>query len=376
MSGRRLRVLLVAAATSVTGGGERHVADLMERLPSMGIDVGLVAPAGGDLAALAGHAGIPFHRAEIGGRLSWQGLSHLRSAIRAFDPDLVHAHGSRAAFYARLADAEASRRVVYTLHGIHVDKAGSAVRQRVLLMAERLLKCWTAAFITVSEADRRTGSRLGIITAAASTVVHNGIGMPAARPERGALRSELGIASDVSLALSVGRFEEPKDQCTLITAWAEVLERMPGAVLALIGSGQLEGELRALIAGLDIGDSVRLLKPRPSLASAYADADLFCLSSRWEGLPYVILEAMSYGLPVVSTNVDGIPEAVADGESGLLVPSRDPEALAAAIVRLLDDPEQRSRMGEAGQRIVRERFGLERMVDELAAVYRGVAGRD
>lgn len=376
MSGRRLRVLLVAAATSVTGGGERHVADLMERLPHMGVDVGLVAPAGGDLAAMAGHAGIPFHRAEIGKGFSLQGLAQLRSAISTFDPDVVHAHGARAAFYARLADAEASRRVVYTLHGIHVDKAGSAARQRALLATERLLKRRTAAFITVSEADRRTGGRLGMIVVAASTVIHNGVVMPLARPVRGAFRAELGIAPDVPLVLSVGRFEEPKDQRTLVTAWAEVLQRMPEAVLALIGSGRREEELRALIASLDIGHSVSLLAPRPDLAPAYADADLFCLSSRWEGLPYVVLEAMSYGLPVVSTDVDGIPEVVTPGETGVLVAPGDPGALADAVFGVLGDADHGRRMGVAGARIVAERFSLDRMVEGIVQVYRRVASGD
>jgi glycosyltransferase involved in cell wall biosynthesis len=137
----------------------------------------------------------------------------------------------------------------------------------------------------------------------------------------------------------------------------------------------MESRLRALASDLDLGESLRFVEPLPDLALAYADADLFALSSLWEGLPYVVLEAMAHGLPVASTNVDGIPEAVEHGVSGLVVPPRDPAALADAILRLLGDPAMRARMGEAGQRIVRERFGLERMADELVAVYRDIAGR-
>lgn len=372
---RDLRVLLVAAATSTTGGGERHVADLVRLLPSRGIELGLVSPPGGDLALLAANAGVPFHHADIGEGLSLKGRGQLASAISTFQPDIVHAHGSRAAFYARLADPRAAERVVYTLHGIHVDKAGTALRRRVLLAAERMLRPRTARFVTVCDADKRTGARLGVLTGRLTTPVYNGVDVPTSRPTAGVFRAELGLAEDAPLALSVGRLTEPKDQATLLRAWALVRERVPGATLALIGAGALGRPLHALAAELGLGSSARFVAPRPDLSPAYTDADLFCLSSLWEGLPYVILEAMSYALPVVSTGVDGIPEAVAQGESGALVPPADPDALADAIVRLLGDADARARMGAAGEEIVRERFGLGRMADELVAVYRAASGR-
>jgi glycosyltransferase involved in cell wall biosynthesis len=370
---RDLRVLLVAAATSTTGGGEKHVADLLRLLPPRGIEVGLVAPPGGDLALLAANAGIPFHHAEIAGGLSFAGRSQLASAIGTFQPDVVHAHGSRAAFYARLADPKAARRVVYTLHGIHVDKAGTPLRRWALVRVERLLRRRTARFVTVCDANMRAGERLGILDARRTTTVYNGIDVPGAPQPRGTFRAELGLSDDTPLALSVGRLTWPKDQATLLRAWALVHDRVPGAVLALVGEGELDAELRALAAELGLAESVRFVAPREGLAPAYADADVFCLSSRWEGLPYVVLEAMSFGLPVVSTRVDGIPEAVVDGTSGLLVPPSAPEALASAIAGVLDDPDTRARMGAAGAAIVAERFGLGRMADEIVAVYRALA---
>ena len=372
MTARDLRVLLVAAATSTTGGGEKHVADLLRLLPSRGVEVGLVAPPGGDLALLAADAGIPFHHAEIAGGLSFAGRSQLASAIGTFQPDVVHAHGSRAAFYARLADPKAARRVVYTLHGIHVDKAGTPLRRWALVRVERLLRRRTARFVTVCDANMRAGERLGILDARRTTTVYNGIDVPGAPQPRGTFRAELGVPDDIPLALSIGRLTWPKDQATLLRAWALVHDRVPGAVLALVGEGELDAELRALAAELGLAESVRFVAPREGLAPAYADADVFCLSSRWEGLPYVVLEAMSFGLPVVSTRVDGIPEAVVDGTSGLLVPPSAPEALASAIAGVLDDPDTRARMGAAGAAIVAERFGLDRMADELVAVYRGL----
>jgi glycosyltransferase involved in cell wall biosynthesis len=365
------RVLLVAAATSTTGGGERHVADLLRRLPADGVEVGLACPAGGDLSALAESLGIAVFAANVASGFSPASTSALRRAIEAFAPDVVHAHGSRAAMFARLADPRPRARVVYTVHGIHIDKAGSPARRAALLRLERRLRYRTAAWITVCGADLDKGERLKILRRERSHVVHNGIAMPPplAAPMLGDFRAELGISRETPLALSIGRLHEQKDQRTLLDAWAGVRGEFPDAVLALVGSGEMEGELRVRSVALSLGDSVRFVPPRRDLAPVYADSDLFVLSSRWEGLPYVVLEAMAYELPVVSTAVDGIPEAVMNEDTGLLVPARDPVSLAAAMRRLFRDPELRASMGASGRARVERHFTLEEMVEGVLRVY-------
>lgn len=368
------RVLLVAAATSTTGGGERHVADLMQAMASGPLRLGLLSPAGGDLPALAASLGVPHHVAEIGGTFAPVGTRQVRAAVDAFRPDIVHAHGSRAAFYARRGDPRATERCIYTLHGIHIDEAGSPLRRAALLRVERGLVRRTARFVTVCRSDAVKGMALAILDSEKTTTVYNGITVPSALPRRGEFRTEIGLSADVPLALSIGRLHEQKDQATLLRAWARVRERVRGAVLALVGSGSLEPDLRSLARRLELGDSLKFLAPRRGLASAYVDADVFCLSSLWEGLPYVVLEAMSFGLPVVSTAVDGIPEAVAHGESGLLVPPRDVGALGDAIVSSLSDPIRAQAMGAAGRARVLREFTLDHMVDETLAVYRRLLG--
>lgn len=372
MAVRAPRVLLVAAATSTTGGGERHVADLMRGLPVAGFEVELLCPAGGDINELAASLGIRVHNAEIGG-LSLAGLRAARAIIRHSAPDIVHGHGSRAAFYARLADPSARQRMIYTVHGIHADRSGSPLRRFASTVAERALRRRTAHFVCVSEADARHGAEIGLLDPARTTVVYNGI-ESIAPVAPGGFRDELGITEGTPLALAVGRYSQPKDHPTLLRAWALVHERMPDAVLALIGGGELGPATRALVTSLGLGSSVRFVAPRPDLVPAYTDADVLALSSLWEGLPYVVLEALACGTPVVSTDVDGIPEAVTHGVSGLLVPPAQPEALGAALVSLLGDPSRARGMGEAGRAAVAERFGLARMIDELADVYRGILG--
>ena len=368
-----MRVLQVAAATALDGGGEKHVADLLRRLPAAGVEVALAAPPHGGLWELAASLGVPAFATPIEQGFSGRAFAGFRAALAALEPGIVHAHGSRAAAFARAADPLARRRVVYTLHGIHADQ-GSRARRGVLLGVERTLRPRTARFIAVSRANRDKGARLGIVDPARTAVVPNGIDFPPPAVARGAFRRELGLAGGQPLILSVGRFDVPKDQATLLRAWGRLGPAFPDAVLALVGAGHLEPELRAVARAEGLGERVRFVAPRPGLASAYTDADLFVLSSLWEGLPYVLLEAMAFGLPVVATAVDGIPEAVAAGETGLLVPPADPEALAEALARLLAAPSARSAMGAAGAGRVRERFTLDAMVSGVVGVYAEVCG--
>jgi glycosyltransferase involved in cell wall biosynthesis len=368
-----MRVLLVAAATATDGGGENHVADLLKRLPSAGVDVALAAPAGGDLGELAASLGVDAFDAPIRRAFSVGAVLTLRRTIQLMGPDIVHAHGSRAAAFARAADPLSRERVVYTVHGIHADHAGSPARQTVFLGIERLLRPRTACFVAVCRSDAEKGARLGLLDPLRTTVLHNGIEFPPGITVPGGFRAEIGVDGRAPLVLSIGRFHEQKDQMTLLRAWTFACPAHPDAVLALIGSGAEDGRLRAFAISEGIGDRVRFARPRADLAPAYTDADLFVLSSRWEGLPYVVLEAMAYGLPVVSTGVDGIPEAVHDGQTGLLVPALDPQALGDALSRLIASLAERSRMGEAGRARVRAEFSLDRMVDGIVGVYREVA---
>ena len=363
-----MRVLEVAAATALDGGGEKHVADLLRRLPAAGVEVALAAPPGGGLGELAAALGVPAFATPIERGFSARAFAGFRAALASLAPDVVHAHGSRAAAFVRAADPLARRRVVYTLHGIHADQ-GSPARRGVLLAVERALRPRTARFIAVSRGNRDKGARLGILDPVRTIVVPNGIEVPPPAAVRGAFRRELGLAEERPLALSVGRLDVPKDQATLLRAWGLLGGACPEAVLVLVGTGHLEGELRTIAREEGLGERMRFVAPRPGLASAYADADLFVLSSLWEGLPYVLLEAMAYGLPVVATAVDGIPEAVAAGESGLLVPPCDPEALAAALARLLAAPAERAAMGAAGAERVEALFTVDAMVAGVVRVY-------
>jgi glycosyltransferase involved in cell wall biosynthesis len=368
MTADRPVILLLADANSTSLGAERHVVDLIARLPSEGFRVVLGCPAGGDLASLAESMGLAVHPLPFDKNPSTATLRAVRSAIARVGPNVIHCHGSRSATYARLCDPLSARRVVCTVHGIHAGR-GASLRRTLLTFVEPVLRRRTACFITVCNADATAGARLRILTPSRTSTIHNGIQLPLPEKPRGKFRKELSI-DERPLVLSVGRFHPQKDHMTLVEAWRIVSRSRPDAVLALMGAGPLEDKVRAAVHRMGLSPNVHLVSPRKEVGEAYADADVFALSSRSEGLPYVVLEAMAHGLPVVGTSVGGVPEAVDDGVTGLLVPSRDPLALSAAILRLLSHPDQARQCGSTGRTKVARDFTLQRMVAQLTDVYR------
>jgi glycosyltransferase involved in cell wall biosynthesis len=206
-------------------------------------------------------------------------------------------------------------------------------------------------------------------------VVYTGLDEERFQPaDRAAARQKLGLPAGAPLLLFVGRDVVKKGLLVLFEAMPRVLAARPAAVLCVIGSGGATPEIRAAAQRTEAGDRVRLLGARPNeeLPAWYAASDVVLLPSFREGLPNNLVEAAACARPIVATNVDGIPEVVLDGETGLLVPKGDAAALAAAIGRLLDDPELARRMGEAGRRHVLARFSWKKHADEMISVYESV----
>jgi glycosyltransferase involved in cell wall biosynthesis len=176
-------------------------------------------------------------------------------------------------------------------------------------------------------------------------------------------------------AVFVARLAPEKDVPTLLRATALICRQRPGFRLAIAGDGPSLPEMRRLVSDLNIADRVQFLGLVHNVPALLAEARLFVLSSISEGVPLTLLEAMASGLPVVATSVGGTPEVVNDCETGLLVPPRDPPALAAAMTRLLDDNDLARTMGEAGRRRVERHFDIRQMVATYERIYLG-SGRE
>ena len=353
-----MRVLHVDSARGWRGG-QNQVWLSARGMAARGHDVVVACRAGGVLAERARAAGLAVREMRFRGDL-WPGAAlTLASALRETRPDVVHLHDPHAVSAGLLARRLAGRRALVATRRVDFALRGFLSRRKYAA-CDRV--------IAVSEAIAGVLRRGGLAPDRVR-VVHEGVpDRPAQAGGREALR-ELGIPEDAPVVGNVAALTGHKDQATLLAAAAKVAVRVPEARFVIVGEGELRGRLEALSRELG-------LERRCVFAGFRADVDrlipaftVFCLSSHMEGLGTSLLDAMSFGVPVVATAAGGIPEAVTDGITGRLVPPRDPDALAAALVEALAHPAQRAEWGRAGRRRFEERFTADRMVEATLAVY-------
>ena len=188
------------------------------------------------------------------------------------------------------------------------------------------------------------------------------------------VRKRLGIAKDESLVLSVGRLSREKAHIDLLSAFDRLRENNPAAksTVVIVGEGPERASLAAAAASLRLTERVIFVGEVSNVQPYYAAADVVVLPSHSEGSPYVLLEAMAANVPIVATAVGGVPEMVEDEESALLVPQRDPRAMAAAIARVLTDPALAQRLTANASALVATRYSPETYVRSILEIYRGV----
>ena len=210
-------------------------------------------------------------------------------------------------------------------------------------------------------------------------VVLHGVGADRAAPHgvataRATARASLGLGPDEPVIGTVGNFTAKKDQATLLRAVARLGERLPAVRLVLVGSGPLDADLRRLVTTLELDANVVFAGSRGDVPDLLPAFDVFALSSRFEGLPIALLEAMASGLPCVATTVGGIPEVITDGRDGLLVEPADPGGLADALSALLGDPTRRDEVGRHAARRATD-FEVTGAVRQIERVYDEALGR-
>jgi len=343
-------------------GGEQQVLLLMRRQRTRGDEPHLAAPAEGALAQRAMGEGFPLHRVPMRGTWDLGSVLAIAKLHRTLRPDVVHWHAARAhalgAMAALLSRGPAlvlSRRVDFPVR----RSVGSRLLYRLDI----------DAIAAISEAVRGALVQSGL-DAAGIHIVPSGIdAAPLLGPfDRPAARARLGMGESEIVALNVAALAPHKSQTDLLRAAAITKERCPLLCVWIVGEGPLMSALHAEHASLRLGDTVRFLGFRSDVADLLRAADLFCLSSRLEGLGTSILEAMAAGLPVVATRAGGIPEIVAEGVTGLLVPPGNPDALADALVAMASDTVRRTGMGGAARERARG-FSADRTAELTRALY-------
>lgn len=366
----KLRVLEVLATLN-RGGAERIAVTLVRGLDPADFETGLVTlfhPGPQSLASeLEGH---PVRRWSLGKRKGFDPRMwpRLRRVFRQWRPHVIHTH-SYVLRYVWPATLGAGRpAVIHTVHN-EAHKEVDAIGRWFNRMAFRS----GAAAVAISERIARSFRRVYGFDPAA--VIPNGINLARyqdAAAGRLAWRSARGFQDDDFLVVSVARLEPQKDHLGLIRAFQLGLGQDPRRHLLIAGTGSDEPKARALASQLALERRVHLLGVVEDVPGLLGAADLFALSSRWEGSPLAVIEAMATGLPVVATAVGGVPELVLDRVTGLLVPPGDPARLSEALRLLASDPELRSRMSAAARERARQ-FTAEAMTSAYAELFRRCA---
>ena len=358
---------MLFARSDIVGGVSVIMRNLCVALDGYGIEtVAITGGSGPYLADLSVHrvpyVTIPSLSAPVNPTRDLRALAALRAALRTVKPDLVACHSSKAGVLGRMAAASIGLPAVYTAHGWSfsegVPRKAAMVRLRI---EKEMARRFPTAILDVCERDRTVALRCGVGLPEQHIVVLNGI--PDVDPS---FRAEPG--THPPHLVMIARFEPQKDPDTFIRALALLKDRAWSA--ELIGDGENIGASRRLAIELGLGDRVSFAGPVSRPQEPLARAQVFVLTTNWEGLPLTVLEAMRAGLPLVATDVGGVSEAVEDSATGFLVPRSDVAAVAGALARLIDEPELRIRFGAAARARYESDFTNDRMVAEVAEVYR------
>ncbi len=302
-------------------------------------------------------------------------LLDLRSILRWNDYDLLHAYGGRAIVASRLATIGMGRRRPRVVTGV---LSTNHARTHLHRLMEHLTQWRSDLFIANAEAVAEEVCTRLHVARTRIRVVHDGIEREslAEATRRGEVRRCLGIPDLSSVLICVANLRPMKGHKTLLAAFEKVLDRFPEGHLLLVGLDQMGGTIQAAAEKTGLRDRVRFLGLRHDVDDLLAASDLFVLASDWEGLPVSILEAMRAAVPIVATRVSGIPEAIRNGVDGLLVPPRDSEGLAEAIVSLLEDRDRACRLGRSAQERMRSQYSIERMAERLKGIYGELLGHE
>lgn len=300
----------------------------------------------------------------------------VRQLLAKERPEILHTHMAKAGAIGRSAALSLPRRplLVHTFHGHVLDGYFRRRGEQAALAVERRLARHCDAVVAVSVQIRDRLLELGVGRPEQFRVIPLGLDLSRHLSDtcrRGGLRAHIGVPNDIPLVGAVARLVPIKDHATLFAA----IRSLPGVHLAVLGDGELRASLEALADSLGIAGRVHFVGWWEDVAAAMGDLDAVALTSKNEGTPVSLIEALACRTPVVASDVGGVPSVVQDGITGYLVPPQDPEAVALALDGLLSDEARTTAMGEAGRDFVRERFSADRLLADMKALYMELLAR-
>ncbi len=365
--------LLFFLNSGVRGGIEEHVLSLLQHLSHDQFIFGLACPPellhamASDLNDLP----VTVFPVRATSWTRWREIWQLRRILQQFQPDIVHCHLFRATLVgAPLAWAMRVPVIFETYHGREAWRQGGLMKGQFVI--DRLVSCCVGHIIAVSEAAARFLTEHKRVPANKITVIPNGRDLQAFQPGRragGAVRQRFHIPASAPVLGVVGRLEPQKGHQYLLQALPQICDAFPDTHLLLVGEGSLYPALQVQAADLGLRDNVIFAQFQRDIPAFLEAMDIVVLPSLHEGLPLTAIEASAMAKPMVATAVDGTPEVVRDGMTGVLVPPAAPEALADAVLTLLQHPALAFQYGAAAHAWVRQQFDLQRQVAETERLY-------
>ena len=378
-----MRVTHVITRLIVGGAQENTVASVLGLRRQSGLEVDLISgPTTGPEGSLEssfsdGPGALRLARHLVRPVHPWHdalALPELTRLLRERPPDLVHTHSGKAGVLGRLAARRAGVPIiVHTIHGPSFGPFQGALSNTIFTAAERLAARATTHFVTVSDAMTKQYLAAGIGRPEQYTRIFSGFPLePFLQARNDAdIRARLGLATDDFVVGKIARLTDLKGHDDLFSAAPELIRRCPRLKFLLVGDGPWRGRFEQTIRKLGLQQHfvfTGLVSPA-SIPELVGVMDVLVHLSLREGLPRALPQALAAGKPVIATDCDGAREVCLNDETGFLIPPRAATALIQRLLQLEANPEQRERLGQRGREFVRERFSVERMIDELHQLY-------
>ena len=359
------------------GGAQDNTLYTVELLNKKKYDISLCCNLDGELVERAKKVeniklfDIPFLCREVSLYNDVKAFFSIYKLLKNGNFDIIHTHSSKAGFIARLA-AKLNKIpvIIHTVHGFAFNDFMNVYKKNFFIYVEKILATWTDVLITVSNLNKNKIVDLNIAKEESIKNIYSGIDLSLFTDKRNSdFRKELNLGDDKILIGSVGRLSNQKDPITMINAFDIVSKKFPEAYLVLVGDGPLKDKIVDRIKKLKLKNRVHLTGNKSNPWDVYHSIDLFIMSSIYEGLGRSITEALSCGVPVVCTAVEGVPEIIKDSITGTLVPPREPIELADGIIRSLQNMKVAKRKAAEGRKFVQDNFDVNKMVEDIDALY-------
>jgi len=372
---RRIRVVHIVGGLTV-GGAEKQLLELCRRFDRERFELHLCwySRSDEDLHAEFEAAGVRTIFFDKFDMPIWAFFRRMCRTLRDVQPDIVHTWLYSANFWGRWAAVACGHRRIIASYRAEVDRIAAGPAPR---LSENLLHGVGIRLVN-SETVARSLTQHYDAPPDRIRVIYNGVELPQVDRDRARweLRAELNVPESALLITMVGRVAPIKNHPMFVRMARRVGEQRPAARFLIVGRGPALASVEALVNELDLADRVRLLGLRDDVPRILAASDVFCFTSYSEGFPNAVLEAMASGLAVVSTASDGVRELIRDGTVGLLTPMEDDAAMAAHVLRLLDDPQRRRRIGDAAAAMVRRDYTWDAMVRQTQDLYEELVESD